>query len=82
MRKYNTQIESWGPFAEGRKDFFLNPVLKAIGDRYNKSIAQVALRFLIQQAVMVIPKTNQREKRAGCSYLAIDTRKGTGFKTG
>ncbi|MGG4481943.1 aldo/keto reductase [Paenibacillus illinoisensis] len=57
MKKYNTQIESWGPFAEGRKDLFTNATLQEIGDQYNKSTAQVALRFLIQRGVVVIPKT-------------------------
>ncbi|WP_227779437.1 aldo/keto reductase [Paenibacillus sp. P13VS] len=57
MKKYNTQIESWGPFAEGRKDLFTNSTLREIGDQYNKSTAQVALRFLIQRGVVVIPKT-------------------------
>lgn len=57
MKKYNTQIESWGPFAEGRKDLFTNATLQEIGDQYNKSTAQVALRFLIQRSVVVIPKT-------------------------
>ncbi|MEO3944829.1 aldo/keto reductase [Gorillibacterium sp. CAU 1737] len=62
MKKYNTQIESWGPFAEGRNDFFSNATLKAIGEPYNKSIAQVALRFLIQRGVVVIPKTVNRNR--------------------
>ncbi|WP_058304184.1 aldo/keto reductase [Gorillibacterium timonense] len=57
MKKYNTQIESWGPFAEGRNDLFTNATLKEIGDKVQKSTAQVALRFLIQSGVVVIPKT-------------------------
>jgi 2,5-diketo-D-gluconate reductase A len=62
MQKYGTQIESWGPFAEGRNDFFSNATLKEIGEQYNKSIAQVALRFLIQRGVVVIPKTVNKNR--------------------
>lgn len=65
MKKYETQIESWGPFAEGKNDYFKNPVLKKIGEKYGKSTAQVALRFLIQSDVVVIPKsthTNRMEE--------------------
>lgn len=62
MKKYNTQIESWGPFAEGKNDLFTNPTLQEIGEQYNKSTAQVALRFLIQQGVVVIPKTVSKER--------------------
>jgi 2,5-diketo-D-gluconate reductase A len=57
MKKYNTQIESWGPFAEGKNDLFTNASLQEIGNKYGKSTAQVALRFLIQRGVVVIPKT-------------------------
>ncbi|MGG4128585.1 aldo/keto reductase [Paenibacillus illinoisensis] len=62
MKKYNTQIESWGPFAEGRNDLFTNATLQEIGDQYNKSTAQVALRFLIQRGVVVIPKTVNKDR--------------------
>lgn len=62
MQEYNTQIESWGPFAEGKKDFFTNETLKEIGDNYDKSVAQVALRYLIQREVVVIPKTVTKER--------------------
>lgn len=62
MEKYGVQHESWGPFAEGRNDFFSNPVLNAIGARYGKSAAQIALRFLIQNGVVVIPKTTHIER--------------------
>ena len=62
MKRYGVQIESWGPFAEGRKDFFNNSVLNEIGSRYGKSAAQAALRFLIQRDVVVIPKTTHRER--------------------
>lgn len=62
MKKYGVQHESWGPFAEGRKDFFNNPVLTEIGARYGKTSAQTALRFLIQSDVVVIPKSTHRER--------------------
>lgn len=62
MEKYKVQHESWGPFAEGRKDFFTNSVLTDIGSKYGKSAAQVALRFLIQSDVVVIPKSTHKER--------------------
>ncbi len=62
MEKYGVQHESWGPFAEGRKDFFTNPVLTEIGKKYGKSAAQIALRFLIQSNVVVIPKSTHKER--------------------
>lgn len=62
MEKYGVQHESWGPFAEGRKDFFTNPVLTEIGNKYGKTAAQTALRFLIQSDVVVIPKSTHKER--------------------
>lgn len=62
MEKYHVQHESWGPFAEGRKDFFTNPTLVEIGEKYGKSSAQVALRFLLQSDVVVIPKSTHKER--------------------
>jgi len=62
MEEYNTQIESWGPFAEGRNDFFNNKTLQEIGNKHGKSVAQVALRYLIQRGVVVIPKTVTKER--------------------
>ncbi|NBK79934.1 aldo/keto reductase [bacterium D16-76] len=62
MEKYEVQHESWGPFAEGRKDFFTNPTLTEIGAKYGKSAAQTALRFLIQSNVVVIPKSTHKER--------------------
>lgn len=62
MKKYGCQIESWGPFAEGKKDIFNNPVLTKIGEKYKKTAAQVALRFLMQSDVVIIPKSTHRER--------------------
>ena len=62
MEKYGVQHESWGPFAEGRKDFFTNPVLTEIGAKHGKTAAQTALRFLIQSNVIVIPKSTHKER--------------------
>ena len=62
MEKYGVQHESWGPFAEGRKDFFTNPILTEIGKKYGKSAAQTALRFLVQSNVVVIPKSTHKER--------------------
>ena len=64
-RKYlkdrGVQIESWGPFAEGKNNFFQNPVLVETGKKYGKTAAQTALRFLIQSGVVAIPKSTHRE---------------------
>lgn len=62
MAKHNTQLMSWGPFAEGRNDFFTNKVLSDIGAKYGKSVAQTALRFLIQSGIVVIPKSVHHER--------------------
>ena len=62
MDKYGVAHESWGPFAEGRKDYFTNPVLNEIGNKYGKSAAQVGLRYLIQRGVIVIPKSTHKER--------------------
>lgn len=57
LKEEHIQHQSWGPFAEGRDGIFENELLKNIGIKYNKSIAQVALRWLIQREIMVIPKS-------------------------
>lgn len=62
LDKYNTQIMAWGPFAEGKNNMFKNETLVAIGERYGKSSAQVALRFLTQEGVIVIPKSVKKER--------------------
>lgn len=60
----NVQIESWGPFAEGKNDIFNNEVLKTIAEKYNKSVAQVILNWLTSRNVIVIPKSVRKERMA------------------
>jgi 2,5-diketo-D-gluconate reductase A len=62
LEENNIQIESWGPFAEGRNNIFENKVLLSIGSKYGKSVAQVILRWLVQRGVVVIPKSVRRER--------------------
>jgi 2,5-diketo-D-gluconate reductase A len=62
MRENNVQIESWGPFAEGRNDIFQNELLLSIAGKYGKSVAQVILRWLTQRGVVVIPKSVRKER--------------------
>lgn len=62
MEEKGVQIESWGPFAEGRNELFQNPVLKTIGMKYGKSVAQVVLRWLVQRGVVCIPKSVHKER--------------------
>ena len=62
MKEYGVQIESWGPFAEGKNGIFANEILSEIGKKYNKSVAQVILRWLIQRDVVVIPKSVRKER--------------------
>ncbi|MDE7403407.1 MAG: aldo/keto reductase [Muribaculaceae bacterium] len=62
MEELDCRIMSWGPLAEGRNNFFTNPVLEAIGKKYGKSVAQVALRWLLQRGVIIIPKSVHIER--------------------
>lgn len=62
MNEYGVVPEAWAPFDEGLRDFFNNPILTEIGKKYNKSAAQVALRWNIQRGVVVIPKTVHEER--------------------
>jgi 2,5-diketo-D-gluconate reductase A len=62
LKENGVQIESWGPFAEGKNNIFQNELLAAIGKKYNKTIAQVVLRWLIQRGVVAIPKSVRNER--------------------
>lgn len=64
MEEAGTHIMSWGPLAEGRNGFFTNPILAEIGGKHGKSVAQVALRWLIQRGVIIIPKSTHIERMA------------------
>lgn len=60
--KYKIQLEAWAPFGEGRGDMFELPELKTIGDKYNKTPAQVILRWHLQRGIIVIPKSTHKER--------------------
>ncbi len=62
MEELGCQIMSWGPLAEGRNGFFTNEVLSEIGKAHGKSVAQTALRFLLQRGVIIIPKSTHKER--------------------
>ncbi|GIP43585.1 2,5-diketo-D-gluconic acid reductase [Paenibacillus sp. J45TS6] len=62
MKENNVQIQSWGPFAEGKNNLFQNEILLSIAEKYNKSVAQVVLRWLTQREVVVIPKSVHKER--------------------
>jgi 2,5-diketo-D-gluconate reductase A len=62
LAENKVQIESWGPFAEGRNNLFQNEILQSIATKYNKSIAQVVLRWLTQRGVVAIPKSVKKER--------------------
>ncbi|MDQ8739103.1 aldo/keto reductase [Paenibacillus sp. LHD-38] len=62
MKENNVQIESWAPFAEGKNNLFQNEVLVTIAEKYNKSVAQVVLRWLTHREVVVIPKSVRKER--------------------
>ncbi|WP_349515119.1 aldo/keto reductase [Leuconostoc suionicum] len=61
---YGVQTEAWAPFAEGKNGLFSNEILKEIGDKYNKSIAQVVLRWLTQKNIVVVAKSVKPERMA------------------
>ena len=62
--RYGTALEAWGPLAQGRNNIFAHPVLCAIGERHGRTAAQVALRYLLQRDVIIIPKSVHRERMA------------------
>lgn len=61
-QKYNVQLQAWAPFAEGKNGMFENQDLKTIGDKYNKSVAQVILRWLLQRGIVPLAKTVNKER--------------------
>ncbi|TCK83082.1 aldo/keto reductase [Albibacterium bauzanense] len=64
LQENKVQTESWGPFAEGKNNIFQNELLTAIGNKYNKTVAQVILRWFIQRNIVVIPKSVHKERIA------------------
>lgn len=62
MQSKGVQMEGWAPFAEGRGNLFGNETLKAIGEKYHKSVAQVVLRWLLQRGIVCIPKSTKKER--------------------
>src|SRR5204863_8142120 len=62
LHENNVQIESWGPFAEGKHNIFQNELLLFIAGKYNKTVGQVILRWLTQRGVVVIPKSVRKER--------------------
>jgi 2,5-diketo-D-gluconate reductase A len=62
LQENGVQIQSWGPFAEGKNNLFTNELLSSIGEKYNKTVAQVVLRWLTQRGVVVIPKSVRKER--------------------
>lgn len=64
MEKYGVQIEAWAPFGEGRGGLFTNETIAKIAEKYNKSVAQVMLRWEMQRGIVVIPKSVHKERMA------------------
>ncbi len=64
LKKYGVIHEAWSPFGEGRGNMFTNPILQKIGDKYNKTVAQVILRWQLQRGIVVIPKSTHKERMA------------------
>lgn len=62
LKENNVQMQSWGPFAEGKNDIFTNELLVSIAQKYKKSVAQVILRWLTQRGIVAIPKSVRKER--------------------
>lgn len=60
--KYHVQAEAWAPFAEGRHDLFINPILSEIAEKHQKSVGQVVLRWLMQRGVVALAKSTKPER--------------------
>ena len=69
MKPYDTRIMAWAPLAQGDPDLLTNPILTALAERYNKTVQQVALRYLVQRGIIAIPKSTHIERmkqKSGC----------------
>ena len=64
LKKYGVIHEAWAPFGEGRGNMFTNPVLQEIGKKYDKTVAQVILRWQLQRGIVIIPKSTHKERMA------------------
>ena len=64
LMAHGTQMQAWSPFTEGKKPIFREPILQTIGKKYGKTAAQIALQYLVQQGIGVIPKSSHRERMA------------------
>lgn len=62
MKEYGVAPQAWGPLSEGQKDIFHNELLKSIGDKYDKTVAQVILRWHVQREVIIIPKSSKKNR--------------------
>ena len=62
LQENGVQIESWGPFAEGKNNIFQNELLRSLADKHHKSVAQIILRWLTQREVVAIPKSVRKER--------------------
>ncbi len=62
LREQGIAVEAWAPFAEGKNGIFTNPILTAIGKKYNKSVAQIILRWLVEQGIIVLAKSTKIER--------------------
>ena len=62
MNLYDTHIMAWAPLAQGNPELLTNPVLTALAERYNKTVQQVDLRYLIQRSIIAIPKSTHTER--------------------
>lgn len=62
LQKNGTKMQSWGSFTEGRRDIFDEPILKSIASKHGKSTSQIALRYLLQKGIAVIPKSVHKER--------------------
>lgn len=62
LETHGTKMQAWSPFTEGQKPIFHEPILQALGKKYSKTSAQIALQYLVQQGIAVIPKSSHRKR--------------------